>query len=209
MEIKKVYIITILENGKENVYICKKRIFISTLTYIYRIIKDDKHILDIFNTNKNIVEVIEIKEYYNVKKEPIINIDSNTLTIDMVVKAIKDVSFLEEDDANDIIKEVKDNINKLLNNPIQKEIKDDFVLPEKWCILKNKESICNYFRNKTGRLYTLESKNNEYIHHPDYRYDIALSNNIEKGYTEITFEQFKKYVLKENNYGQSIKEEVK
>ena len=67
------------------------------------------------------------------------------------------------------------------------EIVDDFVLPEKWCVEVNFE-----IRNRFG-----------YYEAYGYHHSIQINDtnkwsiNIKEGFTEITFEQFKKYVLKD------------
>lgn len=82
---------------------------------------------------------------------------------------------------------------------------DEFVLPEKWCINRqNKSEVINWF-NKNG---CLNRDYNErligwYSHFPNYEAQCYTASVIQPSYTEITFEQFKKYVLKntmqENN----------
>ena len=74
-----------------------------------------------------------------------------------------------------------------------------FVLPEKWCLKITKENLD----------FCKSLENNELKFHKNYSYSIGgyyspIPNkdcngfiNIPKNYTEITFEQFKKYVLKE------------
>jgi len=77
----------------------------------------------------------------------------------------------------------------------------EFILPEKWCIrrnLNNFKIINKYFANKFPHLMP-----------PSYSSDSIGSTEISwtscvNGYTEITFEQFKKHVLKE----ETIKEKV-
>jgi len=93
------------------------------------------------------------------------------------------------------------------------EIVEDFKLPEKWCIrlnLENVNIVGKWFNeNSQTRIYdyhklTLDSVSTIYniLHYPAYKY-LGLTkhgdiiNKIENGYTEITFEQFKKYVLKD------------
>ena len=67
------------------------------------------------------------------------------------------------------------------------EIVEDFVLPEKWCVEVNEE-----LRNRFG-----------YCEAYGYHHSIKIndtnkwSDKIKEGFIEITFEQFKKYVLKD------------
>jgi len=78
----------------------------------------------------------------------------------------------------------------------------EFVLPEKWCI---KGTIC-----KTVQKYFLTYKNNKlddlvidpsyetwYFHSNPVVYEMYASSYKHNNYTEITFDQFKQYVLKE------------
>lgn len=93
------------------------------------------------------------------------------------------------------------------------EIVEDFVLPEKWCIrlnLENVNIVGKWFNeNSQTRIYdyhklTLDRVSTIYniLHYPAYKY-LGLTkhgdtiNKIKNGYTEITFEQFKKYILNE------------
>ena len=78
--------------------------------------------------------------------------------------------------------------------------KEEFVLPEKWCIKHYKE-VADYIIKLEGHNYGNYVEDLKlYSHFPPqpiganrgYCYDYILKN-----YTEITFEQFKKYVLKE------------
>ena len=70
------------------------------------------------------------------------------------------------------------------------KVKDDFVLPEKWCVKVNEE-----LRNRFG-----------YYEAYGYQHSIQINNtnkwsiNIKEGFTEITFKQFKKYVLKDEQF---------
>lgn len=84
-----------------------------------------------------------------------------------------------------------------------KELKEEFVLPEKWYIVRNAENadVLNKWENDTfypthtlvpGALLKTAA-----ILYSDKHYDDAYSSVY--GYTEITFEQFQKYVLKLNN----------
>ena len=67
------------------------------------------------------------------------------------------------------------------------EIVDDFVLPEKWCVEVNEE-----LRNRFDYYEAYG-----YHHSIQINSDSKWSDKIKKGFTEITFEQFKKYVLKD------------
>lgn len=75
------------------------------------------------------------------------------------------------------------------------EEKEEFILPEKWCVLDNEKVSkwaskvfdCSdtYHGNKYLNVQNLKQCNQDYWF-ADYIYD---------GHEEITFEQFKKYVL--------------
>jgi hypothetical protein len=75
-------------------------------------------------------------------------------------------------------------------------IKNDFVLPEKWCIKRNDSRINEWLNKNNSSGSTYEALCNDYAHVPGIR-GYHLFGHIQNGYTEITFDQFKKYVLKE------------
>lgn len=92
----------------------------------------------------------------------------------------------------------KDKWVKIISQP-------EFELPEKWCIkADNSKIIQSYFQsietNNDIRDYVSYGYLNEYFHFPKYEYnntlDLFVDKNIKQGYTEITTEQFKQYVLK-------------
>lgn len=74
----------------------------------------------------------------------------------------------------------------------------EFVLPEKWYIQRNSENfeiLNKWENNKRGTIVAFNNNNNcSMFSDKDYYY--TKPENI-LGYTEITLEQFKKYVLKE------------
>ena len=73
-----------------------------------------------------------------------------------------------------------------------------FKLPEKWCIKMEKQEVVDYF-NKYGKIPPYFKNKEFYAHSPGFQMDNSLgttSDHIKSGYTEITFEQFKKHVLK-------------
>ena len=78
---------------------------------------------------------------------------------------------------------------------IEPKVKDTFVLPEKWCI-KHYDSVAKYIikLKNDGSMYFQNL--NLFFHFPPHD-SLYCHYNILKGYTEITLEQFKKYVLKE------------
>jgi hypothetical protein len=87
---------------------------------------------------------------------------------------------------------------------LDKENSTDEPLPEKWCILRNLENynkINNWLNENIGskKYYG----NDNFIHYPNnrtrdgFRFGHHLYENIQDGYKKITFEQFKKHILKE------------
>lgn len=76
---------------------------------------------------------------------------------------------------------------------------EEFVLPKKWCIKSGDRSVVDYC-NKYGAKppYGEIECNNNYCHFPATNNNRATTlSDIQPGYTEITLEQFKKYVLKQ------------
>lgn len=77
-----------------------------------------------------------------------------------------------------------------------KLVEDDFVLPEKWCIAVTKENIESLGKwREAGSIGVMHSNNPSpkgFIH--SYNKGYWSSSKME-GYTKITFDQFKKYVL--------------
>ena len=101
----------------------------------------------------------------------------------------------------------EEEINKAENK--FENLEKEFVLPEKWCInkLANLEIIGEWF-NKNSDVpaehrsfvdYCTDLNNFPYLHYPEYSLGSCVSKEVQKGYTEITFEQFKKYVMKEED----------
>ncbi|GAB3013642.1 hypothetical protein GCM10027051_16160 [Niabella terrae] len=72
----------------------------------------------------------------------------------------------------------------------------EFTLPEKWCVKMDKQEVVNYC-NKYGKKppYLIDSIC--LAHFPSWNGEFTTSRRIKPGYTKITFEQFKKYVLME------------
>lgn len=71
-------------------------------------------------------------------------------------------------------------------------------LPEKWCILRNKDNygVINQWFIDNG--YGRPCLQYEYIKISDARTNYGSYSNIPKGYTEISFDQFKQWVMKES-----------
>lgn len=74
----------------------------------------------------------------------------------------------------------------------------EYVLPEKWYIQRNSENfeVLNEWENHKRGRHVAFNKDNGCSMFSDKDYSFTKSHNI-LGYTEITFEQFKKYILKE------------
>lgn len=104
-------------------------------------------------------------------------------------------------------KYIKDSGHILLETTVQEILgydpfaKEEFVLPKKWCIKRNKENyiiINNWFKsnnygNPTAGDQYIRISNDNKNYDSSFSYDKRFEN-----YTEITFDQFKKYVLKES-----------
>lgn len=73
-------------------------------------------------------------------------------------------------------------------------------LPKKWCVknLGTKEFKCLIdYANSKGALPPYFLNNDSYFHFPNR--DYTISGKVEKGFTEITLEEFKTLVLKEKS----------
>ncbi len=84
---------------------------------------------------------------------------------------------------------------------------DKFIFPEKWCVLTTPDTrkIVNTYINSKG--YNSELKDDYYIHYPFYKGGFGSAyNEILEHYTQISFDQFEKYILKkpEENYSYLI-----
>jgi len=91
------------------------------------------------------------------------------------------------------------NINKIEHYIEPKIVEPEFILPEKWYIQrnpKNFEDLNEWENHKRGSQVAFHQDNNCSMF-SDKDYTFTKPHNI-SGYTEITFNQFKKYVLKEN-----------
>lgn len=84
-----------------------------------------------------------------------------------------------------------------------------FVLPKKWCIKINQE-VKNWIKSEFHTDYYNGENESVYFHFPNY-YNYKgfeagnhISTEIIEDYTEITPEQFKKYILKQENMEKKI-----
>ncbi len=77
------------------------------------------------------------------------------------------------------------------------EPKVDFALPKKWCIKQNRKEINDWLNlNKINEFTYINTNSSNIVHFPaPVINDRLLYNSVQNGYTEITFEQFEKYVL--------------
>jgi len=99
------------------------------------------------------------------------------------------------------------------------EVEPEFILSEKWCIKNIDDKIGEFFNSKIGvTCYTGESHKNRYLHSFDNRgndilktkpYANVSSFQIRDTFTEITLDQFKKYVLKEEVKEETLLEKAK
>ena len=85
------------------------------------------------------------------------------------------------------------------------EVEDDFILPEKWCIKRDFENdkIVTDYINKIASIshnYLLNNSYNPYLHNKTS--GCCSYYKVIEDYTEITFDQFKKHVLKEEVKGE-------
>lgn len=99
---------------------------------------------------------------------------------------------------------------------------EDFILPARWCVKPDKTGIVQkYFNKQSNNSCYTDSFENEYFHRYNLDFleerDIMIpadarasfcSSIIRKGYTEITIEEFKKYVLKDITLDNLIEGEI-
>lgn len=70
-------------------------------------------------------------------------------------------------------------------------------LPEKWCVKHDRQEVTDYLNiHGENRPYCMPDDKNNYAHFPSFYEGCTTSNIIREGYTEITFEQFERLVLK-------------
>lgn len=115
----------------------------------------------------------------------------------IVLKMLKKLVFTEFAKMDNRIRELesRDDITPNSKEMWQKALTE---LPEKWAILADKYSIVhNWFNDKLNRQVYIDTEP-LYFHFPEIERDICTCNNVRKGYTEITTDQFRKWVLKED-----------
>lgn len=93
---------------------------------------------------------------------------------------------------------------------------NNYPIPEKWCIKGNESNIDihNWFCKKLNREVTAAKRRIHYYHYPEFDTKACTAGDIKSGYTEITYQYFKKVFLKiesENNtlYLERILKELK
>jgi len=100
-------------------------------------------------------------------------------------------------------------INEIEHYIEPKVVESEFILPEKWCIKQNSQ-IINDWLNINKQTYSYYCSINQYqiVHFPAIN-EAHLYSNIQNDYTEITFDQFKKYVLKTEVKKETLLEKAK
>lgn len=85
-------------------------------------------------------------------------------------------------------------------------VNKEFVLPEKWCVKVTKKNVqeCNEWRTFISKIHIGTFMHNNV---PNYSDRGGSKNSILSGYTEITFEQFQKYVLGKKEIPEYVEEE--
>lgn len=76
-------------------------------------------------------------------------------------------------------------------------------LPDRWCISLRTQEAVDYC-NKYGRIPPYYISNYAYAHFPSPDDFATIFSDIQPGYIELTNEQFKKYVLKQNEMKKEI-----
>lgn len=106
--------------------------------------------------------------------------------------------FLESKD-----KWIGNNYTDLVCQSVKDFLKEkDFTLPEKWCVKNpyNEESYLLYNYTNSLELKGIRGyfpySGGTYFHFPNYYGNCITSLKVERDYTEITFKQFKKHILK-------------
>lgn len=90
------------------------------------------------------------------------------------------------------------------------DFEDEFILPAKWCVKRDtheKSLILSEWANKVSDTFAHTSYSEfNFIHseNVDIHSFSPRSSEKQEGFTEITFEQFKKYVLNQNNMNKKI-----
>lgn len=167
----------------------------------YTILKqDDDRILQVSNQEGSIFDIGDKVQSLNMKKYQVIPLEIIDFRFNKANDGI--IAVCNKQTSNDI------SIDKI-EHYIEPVIEEEFVLPEKWLLkVEDNKSIIikewgdkmwstyNYKCNTWSKLSTNPGNvigNADYQGRPYYTSDIKNYSN----HTEITFDQFKKYVLKE------------
>lgn len=78
---------------------------------------------------------------------------------------------------------------------------ESFILPEKWAIKQNHEKINEWFNENKQTASHYSSITHHIFHYPMIDH-LHLYTKVQKGYIEISFEEFEIYVLKTKQYTQ-------
>jgi hypothetical protein len=100
--------------------------------------------------------------------------------------------WLKDNSAGHLMVEVTEEEYNLQEGKIK-----EFVLPEKWCVRLSRKEVSDYC-NKIGKYPPYPIDNKHIAHFPAIANNCTTSDYIHTGYTEITYEQFIKYVLKQD-----------
>lgn len=76
----------------------------------------------------------------------------------------------------------------------------EFIVPEKWCVKATREtfdSLQRYTKKVLGRT-PADGGQNSYYHFPEFG-SLCTCDNIKPGYTEISFADFQKYIIKQSD----------
>lgn len=108
-----------------------------------------------------------------------------------------DVSKLIEEKKSKLekrISKIESKVEGLINQNLTKSELNE--LPEKWCVKANEDNselILKWFEEKLNRdIYGPKG----YAHYPEFERQVCTSDEIKEGYTEISFSDFERLVLK-------------
>jgi hypothetical protein len=161
------------------------------------------------NTNSSITELNELPKYFAIKKDydnlylwnKYITWLNKTYDVEFSGYSFSYYGydgFLADwfSNINSFRKPVTEITLEQWDNIVNK--KDEFVLPEKWCVERNSDNyliLNNYFNSKFKKKL---ADADGYLVSPNYSGSSPKEWAKPTDYTEITFEEFKKYVLKQD-----------
>jgi hypothetical protein len=178
-------------------------------------------------------EILEIaKQYYPVgtKFKSPFNYDSNIYIVnDDLSNANKHEWFFERYNTKFLVINVKDNEGNEIKNcgkyilyqgkwaeiiPTSQEVKDDFVLPERWCIEitnENRNLLQTFYEQNIGKYkrcskdWMIGENGGFFVYPGDQHFHTCTESSAQQRWkNKITTEQFKKYVLGEKVETNSI-----